>query len=58
MTYEERLDGYYDRLKSRNLGPLWNSIGSIMTQEPKPRVIPYLWKWDEVKKFVMESGNL
>ncbi|WP_206922422.1 cupin domain-containing protein [Alicyclobacillus suci] len=58
MTYEERLNEYYDRLKSRKLGPLWNSIGSIMTKEPKPRVIPYLWKWDEVKNFVMESGEL
>jgi len=58
ISYEERIKAYYDRLKARNLGPLWNSIGSIMTKEPSPRVIPYLWKWDEVSAFVMEAGEL
>ncbi|WDL95740.1 cupin domain-containing protein [Alicyclobacillus sp. ALC3] len=57
-TIEERLTEYYARLRARNLGPLWNSIGSIMTKEPKPHAVPYLWKWDEVAAFAMESGEL
>ncbi|GMA65196.1 cupin domain-containing protein [Alicyclobacillus fastidiosus] len=58
MTTDERLQEYYGRLQSRHLGPLWDSLQSIMTKEPKPRAIPYLWKWRDVHDFVMESGQL
>ena len=57
-TYEERMDDYYARLETRHLGPLWNVIQTIMTREPKPRSIPFLWKWHEVRNLVMESGEL
>lgn len=58
MTQEERAKDYVEQLKKRHLGPLWSSIGSIMTHEPAPRAIPYLWKWAEVYPWVMEAGQI
>jgi gentisate 1,2-dioxygenase len=55
---EGRLNEYYSRLNDKHLGPLWNSLQSIMNKEPRPRATTYLWKWDEVRSFVMESGEL
>ncbi|AEJ43746.1 cupin domain-containing protein [Alicyclobacillus acidocaldarius] len=58
QSLDERFRVYYERLKEKHLGPLWNSIGSIMTKEPKPKSIPYLWKWKDVAPFVKEAGEL
>lgn len=55
---DECLNDYYRRLDERHLGPLWNSLQSIMGKEPHPRATAHLWKWDEVKAFVLESGEL
>ncbi|WAH35635.1 cupin domain-containing protein [Alicyclobacillus dauci] len=58
MTHEEHMADYYRRLESSHLGPLWDSLQTIMTKQPKPRAIPYLWDWKSVYDFVMESGQL
>ncbi|PWI57128.1 cupin domain-containing protein [Sulfoacidibacillus thermotolerans] len=55
---DDRLNEYYGRLQTLHLGPLWSSIQTIMSKEPRPRALPYLWKWDDVYRLVMESGEL
>lgn len=55
---ESRLAAYYEELRQHHLGPLWNSIGAIMTAEPSPRAQAHLWRWAEVYRYVMESGTL
>lgn len=56
-TYEERMDDYYARLETRHLGPLWNVIQTIMTREPRPRSIPFLWKWGFFHKRPAHHGT-
>ncbi|MCY0864621.1 MAG: cupin domain-containing protein [Sulfobacillus sp.] len=53
-----RLDTYYAELRQHHLGPLWNSIGRLMTHEPRPRAEAHLWRWSDVRRYVMESGTL
>lgn len=57
-TANPRLTRYYQELRQHHLGPLWDSIGSIMTSEPNPRAQPYLWRWQDVFRYVMEAGDL
>lgn len=55
---DRRMEEFYARLEHRHLGPLWNVIQTIMTKQPKPRCVPYLWKWEDVSRLVLESGEL
>ncbi len=58
LDANERLQAYYQELRQHHLGPLWNSIGRLMTEEPTPRAQAYLWRWQDVYRYVMESGDL
>ncbi|MDF2682218.1 MAG: gentisate 1,2-dioxygenase [Brevibacillus sp.] len=45
-------------LEQHHLGPLWNAIPVLMTKEPKPDAIPYLWKWETLQKILMEAKEI
>ena len=49
---------YYERIAKHGMTPLWKVMASVVTQEPKTRVQPVVWHFDDVKRLVMESGGL
>jgi gentisate 1,2-dioxygenase len=49
---------YYDRIAKHDMTPLWKVMGNVVTKEPKTRVQPVVWHFDDVKRLVMESGGL
>ena len=49
---------YYDRIAQHGMTPLWKVMGNVVTKEPKTRVQPVVWHYDDVKRLVMESGGL
>jgi gentisate 1,2-dioxygenase len=49
---------FYQRLGELNVAPLWEVLGEIVGAQPHPAAIPALWKYDEVRPFLMESGEL
>ena len=51
-------DEYYRRIAKQNMTPLWRVMDSVVTKEPKSRVKPIVWHFDDVKSLVMESGGL
>ena len=53
----ERKD-LYQRLARKDMAPLWEVLGSLVTNEPKTACVPALWRYDEVKPLLMESGRL
>jgi gentisate 1,2-dioxygenase len=53
----EALERLYDVLGSRNLKPLWTMEGAL-TPEPSTQMIPYLWRYAEVKDFISQAGGL
>lgn len=55
---EEVLHAYYDELAARQTGPLWTYLSSALTPEPKTKVLPHLWAWDEMRPLVLRSGEL
>jgi gentisate 1,2-dioxygenase len=50
---------FYDRLDSRNIAPLWESLHSLVTREPTSPVKPFKWDYDSVlHPLIMEAGAL
>ena len=53
----ERQD-LYARLDRKDMAPLWEVLGTLVTTEPKTACAPALWRYDEVKPLLMEAGEL
>jgi gentisate 1,2-dioxygenase len=49
---------YYERIAKHGMTPLWKVMSSVVTKEPKTRVQPVIWHYDDIKRLVMESGGL
>lgn len=49
---------FYRRLQERNASPLWESLACIVTPKPHPSCVPCLWRYDEMRPLLMESGDL
>jgi gentisate 1,2-dioxygenase len=54
---EARQD-FYQRLDKLNLAPLWEVLKGLIPNEPKPNAAPYVWDYDTVRPYIMESGGL
>ncbi|MBV7484419.1 gentisate 1,2-dioxygenase [Bordetella sp. BOR01] len=49
---------YYARIAKKHLAPLWESLHNLVPRQPAPRCVPALWKYDDVRTDVLESGSL
>src|SRR5215831_10068537 len=56
-TTEEFLE-FYKRLEKKNAAPLWESLAELVPVVPRPRSVPTMWRYDDIRPFVMESGKL
>ncbi|WP_233471002.1 gentisate 1,2-dioxygenase [Paraburkholderia caribensis] len=52
---EEGRFAFYERARSENLAPLWRVLHGLVTEEPRPRCAPALWKYDRVRPYLMEA---
>jgi gentisate 1,2-dioxygenase len=49
---------FYDKIHKQDLAPLWEVLRNVVTKEPKSKASPKLWKYDEVKNYILEAGGL
>jgi gentisate 1,2-dioxygenase len=49
---------FYRRLDNKNSAPLWEVLGQIITSQPRPASVPVVWRYEEVRPLLMESGEL
>jgi gentisate 1,2-dioxygenase len=54
---EPRSD-YYARIESQNLRPLWEVLHSLVPEQPRPRCVPALWRYEDVRAPLLEAGRL
>lgn len=52
------LDDLYGDMKRASLTPLWQLEADIMPWQPKPKAVPWLWKWSGLFDIARRSGNL
>ena len=49
---------YYDKAAKFHMAPLWEVLKSLVTPEPKSSCVPALWKFSDVKKLMLEAGDV
>jgi len=57
MTLAPRRE-FYQRIARLNAAPLWEVLSEIVGVQPHPASVPALWRYDEMRPFLMESGEL
>ena len=51
-------DAYYDRIAKYDMAPLWEVLKNVVTKEPKTRCRPQIWKFADVKRLMLEAGDV
>src|SRR2546422_2824859 len=54
----EEARAFYKRLESKNAVPLWEILANVLPLQPKPCAVPAIWRYEEMRPFLMESGKL
>lgn len=49
---------FYQRAAQKGLTPLWEVLADLLPTEPRPSCVPVVWRYDDIRPFVMESGEL
>src|ERR687884_1030658 len=49
---------FYQRIAPANLAPLWENLHRMVTPEPVPACVPAIWRYRDVRPYLMESGKL
>ena len=49
---------FYDRIDKDNMTALWTVMGALITPEPKSACVPALWRFDAIRKAMLEAGKL
>jgi gentisate 1,2-dioxygenase len=57
-TQAQALEAYYQDLQRYSAAPLWTVLHQLLTPEPQPRAVPYLWRWAEMRPQVYRAGEL
>ena len=57
-TKETRIEKLLQDFNKANLQPLWTLESDIMPLAPKPKSIPWLWKWEDLYDLAEEAGEL
>ncbi len=47
---QARLDQFYTDLGEYDLKPLWPIAMELMPLEPRPRTVPWLWRWKTLRE--------
>jgi len=55
---EAMREAYYERISKYDMAPLWKVMSSVVTKEPMTHCVPALWRFQDAKSFVLESGPL
>jgi gentisate 1,2-dioxygenase len=49
---------FYGRLDQHDTAPLWAAMARLVTPQPCPAYVPYVWRYDKMRPLLMEAGRL
>jgi gentisate 1,2-dioxygenase len=49
---------YYDKIAKFHMTPLWEVLKDLVTPEPKSMLQPTAWKFSDVKRLMLEAGDV
>lgn len=53
-----RRQAFYDKIEPHSLKPLWEVLKNIIPPEPAAKAVPQIWRYPEIRPFLVESGGL
>ena len=51
-------EAFYNEIAPHNMAPLWEVLSSLVTPEPITPCVPVLWRYDEIRPYLMRGGAL
>ena len=57
-TNQDQRQAFYSRIDQSSVAPLWEVLHGIITKEPKTPCVPFLWKWAQMRPWLLESAGL
>jgi gentisate 1,2-dioxygenase len=51
-------EAYYDKISKHDMAPLWEVLKNVVTSEPKTKCVPKIWKFADVKRLMLEAGDV
>src|SRR5712671_6164098 len=57
-TQSPQRAAFYQRIAGHSLAPLWEVLHGLVTPTPQTPCVPALWRYDEIRPFLMEAGSL
>lgn len=48
----------HSELPSTNTLPLWAQMAKLNPPEPNPKCIPFVWRYDQIRPYLLRAGNL
>lgn len=49
---------FYERIAGSHLTPLWSVLHDLVAPEPRSEMAACLWRWEEIRPFLLEAGGL
>jgi gentisate 1,2-dioxygenase len=49
---------FYRRLRAKNAAPLWEVLSDLVSPAPRPRCVPTLWQYGDLRPLLLESGGV
>jgi gentisate 1,2-dioxygenase len=54
---QSRREAFYERIDPHHMAPLWTRLKSLVPPAPTPVGVPHLWRYAEVRPYVLESAQ-
>jgi len=58
LEAEQGRGEFYGRAREQSLTPLWRVLHGLVTEVPKPGCAPHLWRYAQVRPYLMEACEL
>ena len=55
---EDSAERLLSELPATNTLPLWGQMAKLNPPAPNPRCIPFVWRYDQIKPYLLRAGNL
>jgi gentisate 1,2-dioxygenase len=49
---------FYEVLDREDLAPLWETLATLVTSEPRPACVPACWRYERLRPLLLEAGAL
>ena len=51
-------EAFYEDIGKHNMAPLWEVFRQLITPNPRPTAVPYCWRYEDVRSWVMRAGEV